>query len=96
MRYVPEVEHLAFDTAGLRKAHGLGQSADVVDGEVAAAGRGREPLEQRPVLLHAVVLDDAVLAPHGEARAPELLVARSSRSASKRNTPVCVVSYAAS
>ena len=104
-RYVPEVEHLAFDTAGLRKAHGFRQPAHVVDGEVGAAGRGRKPLEQRPVLLHAVVLDDAVLAAHGEARAAELLgncslrcsIAASCRvarlaTASKRKTPVCVVS----
>ena len=74
------------------KLHGFGQFADVRKREVVAAGRRRDPLEQRSVLLRVIVLGDAVLAPHREAARSQGTHRRTSRSASKRNMPGCVVS----
>ena len=77
--------------ARVGELHGFGQLADVGDREVVAAGRRRDSLEQRAVLLHVIVLGHAVLAPHRELRQPKGL-SPTVAVAAKRNMPGCAVS----
>jgi len=56
---VPKVQGLSFDNTCFGVAHGFREVAKLVQAPVTSACRIRDPLEQRPVLLGAEMLDDA-------------------------------------